>query len=728
MNRNILVPGLCLIFCSLIHAAPLGTGFTYQGRLNDGSVPASGIYHFVFELFDAASGGTLLNDNEREDVTVANGLFTVTLDFGSTAFNGQARWLQINVQTNNGGGFTTLTPRQQLFPAPNSLFAATAGGVPNGAITTGMLAPGAVTTAALANGAVTASTLANNAVTTPKIADGSVTSAKLAPGTVITNIPATTNNLALGTASLDGRLDVYRTGVGTPAIQLLGGQNLLHIFSDDGLEKSRLDASPGWGQLQLNNNSPVGQRAAILTANATGGGSLTLYNSNGTQRAQLFGGNAGGELSLNGADGLEKVRLQTGSNLGSLILNNNFGVQGALCVANFINGGGLLTLNNTSGQNRVVLDGGSAGGKLSLLNTSSGLSVDLRSQFSAGNTAAWMGLNDNGSERISFAARNGSTGRGGLIGVMNGSAAATVLVTGDTGTGNSDLSLFNSAGTRTIRAQAGASQISTFGSDGLEQIRLWGASFGEILLFDNAGNHETVKLSAGDPSGDSGASLRLRNASGSDRVVIQGQDANGGGAITIRDASGTETVTILGAESSSQGGKIRLQDSLGNNTVLLDGDVNGEGWIQTQVLRITGGADLSEQFDIHAICDELQPGMVVCIDSSHSGQLVASTRAYDSTVAGIISGAGGVKPGMLMGQAGSVADGQHPVALTGRVYALADASSGAIEPGDLLTTSDLPGHAMKVADPARAQGAIIGKAMSSLKGGKGLVLVLVSLQ
>jgi len=81
-----------------------------------------------------------------------------------------------------------------------------------------------------------------------------------------------------------------------------------------------------------------------------------------------------------------------------------------------------------------------------------------------------------------------------------------------------------------------------------------------------------------------------------------------------------------------------------------------------------------------------------------------------------------------MGQAGSVADGQHPVALTGRVYALADASSGAIEPGDLLTTSDLPGHAMKVADPARAQGAIIGKAMSSLKGGKGLVLVLVSLQ
>jgi hypothetical protein len=83
---------------------------------------------------------------------------------------------------------------------------------------------------------------------------------------------------------------------------------------------------------------------------------------------------------------------------------------------------------------------------------------------------------------------------------------------------------------------------------------------------------------------------------------------------------------------------------------------------------------------------------------------------------------------MLMGQVGTPADGKHPVALTGRVYVLADAAKDAIAPGDLLTTSDTPGHAMKVAEPARAQGAIIGKAMSALKEGRGLVLVLVSLQ
>jgi hypothetical protein len=107
---------------------------------------------------------------------------------------------------------------------------------------------------------------------------------------------------------------------------------------------------------------------------------------------------------------------------------------------------------------------------------------------------------------------------------------------------------------------------------------------------------------------------------------------------------------------------------------------------------------------------------------------VVSERAYDRTVAGIISGAGGINTGLLMGHQGTLADGRHPVALTGRVYCLVDASNGAIQAGDLLTTSPIPGHAMKVTNAARAQGAILGKAMGSLPKGRGLVLVLVTLQ
>ena len=120
--------------------------------------------------------------------------------------------------------------------------------------------------------------------------------------------------------------------------------------------------------------------------------------------------------------------------------------------------------------------------------------------------------------------------------------------------------------------------------------------------------------------------------------------------------------------------------------------------------------------------------MIVSIDSKNPGELVLAREAYDAKVAGILSGAGGVKPGMLMGQKGTKADGKHPVALTGRVYCHVDASHGAIEPGDMITTSTTPGHGMKATNRDRAFGSIIGKAMTGLAEGKGLVLVLVNLQ
>ncbi len=156
------------------------------------------------------------------------------------------------------------------------------------------------------------------------------------------------------------------------------------------------------------------------------------------------------------------------------------------------------------------------------------------------------------------------------------------------------------------------------------------------------------------------------------------------------------------------------------------------------VLEIDAGADLSERFDISSNSDlkkyidqkemKIMPGMVVSIDPNNPGKLLVNTKAYDTKVAGIISGAGNVQTGMMMGQRGSVADGVYPVALTGRVYCFVDATDNPVRPGDLLTTSGTPGHAMKVIDYTKAQGAILGKAMSSLDKGKGLVLVLVTLQ
>lgn len=179
-------------------------------------------------------------------------------------------------------------------------------------------------------------------------------------------------------------------------------------------------------------------------------------------------------------------------------------------------------------------------------------------------------------------------------------------------------------------------------------------------------------------------------------------------------------------QSTGTGDLSFFQSPLGNVVTIK----NGTGHLAVKVLEITGGADLSEQFKINSDIKDLLPlpGMVVSIDPAQHGSLAVSDKAYDRKVAGIISGAGGVNPGMLMGQKGTVADGANPVALSGRVYCLVDTANGAIEPGDLLTTSDTSGHAMKVTDYTKAQGAVIGKAMTSLDKGKGLVLVLVTLQ
>jgi len=123
-----------------------------------------------------------------------------------------------------------------------------------------------------------------------------------------------------------------------------------------------------------------------------------------------------------------------------------------------------------------------------------------------------------------------------------------------------------------------------------------------------------------------------------------------------------------------------------------------------------------------------QPGMVVSIDPAHEGSLTVSKTSYDRRVAGVISGAGGVASGLVLSQAEAGLDGAHPVALSGRVQVWCDATNAPIEPGDLLTTSDRPGHCQKVTDHDLAPGAVIGKAMGSLDEHTGLVLTLVNLQ
>jgi hypothetical protein len=120
--------GLLFVASSLVAQTPLGSAFTYQGRLTDGASPANRAYDFENPLFTSAASGTQVGQTAvRNDVLVASGLFTVSLDFGPAAFAGSARWIEVAVRPGaSGGAYTTLAPRQELTPAPNAVYSTAA--------------------------------------------------------------------------------------------------------------------------------------------------------------------------------------------------------------------------------------------------------------------------------------------------------------------------------------------------------------------------------------------------------------------------------------------------------------------------------------------------------------------------------------------------------------------------------------------------------------------------
>ena len=193
----------------------------------------------------------------------------------------------------------------------------------------------------------------------------------------------------------------------------------------------------------------------------------------------------------------------------------------------------------------------------------------------------------------------------------------------------------------------------------------------------------------------------------------------------MRMRSGLETVEIRSEEVPGDGAQIVLRKADGSAGIVLDAEQGTNARITTDTLEITGGADLVESFDTGG--HEYAPGTVLVIDPQRPGELMTSTVTYDKRVAGVVSGAGSLRPGLQLGQAG-VASGSTQVALTGRVYVTCSAENGPVGPGDLLTTSSTAGCAMRATDQLRSNGAVLGKAMTPLDAGTGLVLVLVNLQ
>lgn len=317
----------------------------------------------------------------------------------------------------------------------------------------------------------------------------------------------------------------------------------------------------------------------------------------------------------------------------------------------------------------------------------------------------------------------------------NGKTKPTVSLDGNHGNawlgGNGhdgDLVLFRAAGDNKSLKQA---SFHLDGDRGLAWVGGTGAA-GKVVLRDDQ-SRQVVLLDAKEAQlilgqhGQSGGVL-VRSGSGKTRIRLNGTNGNvtlGGdgqpGDVWVRNAAGKTTVHVDGGEGNinlggnGHDGDLSVRNRAGKRTIHLDGDA---GDIRLQ------NADCAEDFDL-APGVEGEPGTVMAIDVD--GALRPSSESYQTNVVGVVSGAGDYRPGIVLDRKPSDSC-RTPIALMGKVFCKVDAQYGAVRPGDLLTASPSPGHAMKAADTGKSTGAILGKALRSWKEGKGLIPIVVALQ
>jgi hypothetical protein len=252
-----------------------------------------------------------------------------------------------------------------------------------------------------------------------------------------------------------------------------------------------------------------------------------------------------------------------------------------------------------------------------------------------------------------------------------------------------------------------------------------------VLAFDNNSfDGRTAGLFIGAHTSDGGGKpgiIALRDHKGKDSIFLDGPN----GDVYVKDDAGRNAFAFIsdafdaniaglwiGASRDELGGKpgiIALRDQNGTDSIFIDG-VKGD--------IVLNNADCAEEFDVSESAST-EPGDVLVIDKE--GTLRKSTEAYDKKVAGVISGADGLNPAIILNKK-HLRPNRMPVAMFGKVSCKVDANYAEIELGDMLTTSPTPGYAMKAIDTSKAFGSVIGKALRGLKSGKSLIPILMALQ
>ncbi|MBU0908006.1 MAG: hypothetical protein KKA54_01850 [Proteobacteria bacterium] len=683
MNKKVTLSlifiSLCCFFMPLFTTSSWAVSdrMNYQGKLTDsGGVPLDGSYIMRFNLFDAESGGSQLwnaPDGEiHKPVIVTGGIYNIELGsiepLSSKIFSLDDVWLEVSIYNEDTSSWETLIPRQRVTSTAYSFQSAQAADADT---LEGMTSADF----ALVNHDHDADYVnegQSNSITSAMIVNGSILASDLADGTALAEI---LDDDGTGSTLDADFLDGYSAGSFTLLSQDYGRYKIATDLYEGATTLS--DKYVNEGQA----NSVTGSMILDSTITAADLAADSVYAS---------------EIAANAVGASEIAANAVGTS------EINFPLDYIGSDAN----GGLVAMTNTAAGSvsnyPAALYGGTNG------------AAGSYNVFGVLGTAPALGTANEAMLLLPYApiAVGGAAQDGyGVVGTSTSHYHAGVYAEATRGYG---LYARHTDPSYTAPAVYGKNEGSGIGV------------LGDSASGTNAGVMGRTTSSTGIGVRGQGAISTNYGELGKNGIGVEAQ-----GSLYAGKFLG-DVIVYYGANLVAQMDvndySLHMYDSTGTQTIELDSDYNGNGRVITQELQITGGSDLSEQFDVNSLDFKIQPGMVVSIDPDKPGKLTISSEPYDNKVAGIISGAGGIKTGMMMGQKGTEADGAHPIALTGRVYCYVDTANGPVEPGDLLTTSATPGYAMKVTDHSKAQGAIIGKAMTPLKEGQGLVLALVTLQ
>jgi hypothetical protein len=282
------------------------------------------------------------------------------------------------------------------------------------------------------------------------------------------------------------------------------------------------------------------------------------------------------------------------------------------------------------------------------------------------------------------------------------------------------------AATGTVTAGGGTKHgaLALRTADGKSRVRLNGGT-AECLLGGNGcgGDLALFGASAVTPAPAAKATVDIR---GTDAVIRAGGNGANAHLVLCRGDAATLAAPTSGTiELRASDAAVRIGGA-GQ-----DGDLVMFNAQFVQTIHVNGktgdialaNADCAEEFDV--VDSDIEPGTVLVLGDD--GRLRACDSAYDTRVAGIVSGAGDYRPALVLDRQPQ-RENRRPVALAGKVCCKVEADSAPITVGTLLTTSALTGHARAATERERAFGAVIGKALAALASGTGVVPVLVSLQ